>query len=106
MPLLKSTDSNKHGVEHYITTDGPPLHASARCLKQETQEKLEVAKVEFAKMERMGIIRRSNSPWASPLNIVLKPGGGWRSCGDFRCLDNTTVTTGTSHPTYKTSMAV
>ena len=31
VPHFKSTDSNKHVVEHYITTDGPPLHARA-CL--------------------------------------------------------------------------
>ena len=35
VPRFKSTGSNKHGVEHYITTDGPPLHAHARRLKQE-----------------------------------------------------------------------
>ena len=26
----------------------------------------------------MGIIHKSNSPWASPLHIVPKLGGGWR----------------------------
>ena len=39
----------------------------------------------------MGIIRCSNSPWASPLHIVPKPGGDWRPCGYSQHLNNTTV---------------
>lgn len=88
IPRFKPTDTNKHGVEHHIITKGPPLHARARRLDA---DKLEVAKSEFAEMERLGIIRRSNSPWASPLHIVRKPNGGWRPCGDFRRLNNATV---------------
>ena len=88
VPRFKSTDTNKHGVEHHILTEGPPLHARARRLDA---DKLAVAKSEFAKMEQLGIIRRSNSPWASPLHIVRKPGGGWRPCGDFRRLNDATV---------------
>ena len=77
-----------HGVQHHIPTAGPPVHARARRL---SPEKLAIARQEFAQMEQMGIIRRSNSPWSCPLHVAPKADGGWRPCGDYRRLNTVTI---------------
>ena len=79
--------SPAHGVQMHIPTTGPPVFARARRL---SPEKLRAAKEEFRVMEEMGIIRRSESPWASPLHIVPKSNGGFRPCGDYRRLNSVT----------------
>nr|XP_010789624.1 PREDICTED: UPF0693 protein C10orf32 homolog [Notothenia coriiceps] len=48
--------TTKHGVEHHITTEGHPVYARARRLNP---SKLAVARA--ATMERLGIVRRSDS---------------------------------------------
>ena len=64
----------KHGVFHDLPTVPGPVLAKARHLDP---EKLASAKAEFAKMEAAGIIRRSSSPWSSPLHMVKKSDSSW-----------------------------
>ena len=40
--------------------------------------------------KKMGIVRRSKSPWSSPLHIVPKSDCKWRPCGDYRRLNTST----------------
>ena len=86
--LLKPTFSTavvKHRVQHFIPTKDRPVFARARRL---APEKLKIAKAEFLEMEKMGIVQKSSSPWAAPLHMVSKQNGGWRSCGDYRKLND------------------
>src|SRR6266480_1500917 len=58
--------------------------------------KKEVIEKEIRDMLEKGVIRRSNSPWSSPVTLVLKPNGKWRFCIDYRKLNE--ITRKDNHP--------
>jgi hypothetical protein len=84
----KVLPASSHGVVHHLRMTGPPIALPFRRLDA---EKLAAAKADFMKMEAEDIIRRSSSPWASPLNLVKKLDGSWRPCSDFFRLNNINV---------------
>lgn len=45
-------------------------------------------KVLIEQMEKQGIIRKSTSPWSSPLVLVLKKNGKVRACVDYRMVNS------------------
>ncbi|CAE1249037.1 Transposon Ty3-I Gag-Pol polyprotein,Transposon Ty3-G Gag-Pol polyprotein [Acanthosepion pharaonis] len=70
----------RHNATHAIKTTGPPAHAQPRRLNP---NKLRVAKDEFEHRLKLGIIKPSSSPYATPLRMV--------PCGDYRLLNAQTI---------------
>src|SRR6266542_4759104 len=84
------TNVIKHKI---LTKDALPIaQAPYRC-KPKNRELLQN---EDLKLEQQGLVRKSASPWASPVVIVEKKGGDKRLCVDYRKLN--AVTKADSYP--------
>ena len=74
---------------HTINTgNAAPIKQAARRLPYHRRPELQAL---LQDMLRKGIIRESNSPWASPIVLVRKKDGTKRLCIDYRKLNKVTV---------------
>lgn len=77
------------GVFHFIPT-GTADPITQKPYKLSHSESLWL-KVELQRLLRLGVIRKSNSAWMSPVVLVKKPSGGLRLCVDMRLLNAATL---------------
>src|SRR6266487_3393771 len=83
-----------NAVKHTIDTgEEKPIKQKARRLSVKEKE---IEKEHIEEMLKKGIIRKSKSPWSSPVVFVPKKGGEIRFCIDFRRLNK--VTRKDNHP--------
>ncbi|GBC54389.2 enzymatic polyprotein, putative [Rhizophagus irregularis DAOM 181602=DAOM 197198] len=87
-------DEEKEGrtriVKHKIE-----IEEGVKPIKQkrykETEEKSKVIREEVDKLLKQGKIRKSNSPWSSPVTLAKKKTGKYRFCIDYRQLNKVTI---------------
>lgn len=98
----RSKISERSGIDHVahlIVKNGPPVTAPTRRLAPDS---LTFVKNESSTLFVNGIVHPSHSLWASLRHMVLKKDSiSWRSCGDYRSLNE--VTGSDDYPTYTTS---
>lgn len=81
-------------VQHVINTgDAAPIRQRPYRVPQAQKARIEKC---IDEMLEQGVVRPSNSPWASPVVLVKKPDGSDRFCVDFRAVNS--VTRKSSYP--------
>lgn len=76
-------------VKHRIRLDtDTPIRMPPRYFGEDERK---TARAELDKMLKAGVVRPSNSPFASEVVLVQKVGGSWRFCIDFRALNKSTI---------------
>ena len=68
--------------------DELPRKQAARRISYGARQ--EVAK-QFERMQKIGLIKPSKSPWSSPVVLVRKRDGTLRFCVDYRVLNSVTT---------------
>ena len=85
-PLIPKGKENRY--THEIDTEGNPPYFRPRKLNPKM---LDATKEHFQHLLKEGIVRESNSEYASPLHIVPKGKNDFRFVGDYRALNRQTV---------------
>lgn len=67
---------------------GAPVKQKPRRMASEKQES---ANQQIQQSLEVGLARRSNSSWASPIVMVRKKDGTYRLCIDYRALNDSTI---------------
>jgi hypothetical protein len=76
--------------DHRILLKPDAQSVAVRPYRYPTAHKDELER-QCAAMIDQGIVRRSDSPFSSPVLLVKKPDGSWRFCVDYRALNALTV---------------
>jgi len=80
----------KRAHDHRITLKTGAQPVAVRPYRYPAAHKDELER-QCAAMIAQGIVRRSDSPFSSPVILVKKPDGSWRFCIDYRALNALTV---------------
>ena len=95
--------SARTDVKHHIETGNtPPIKSKCRPLNPIIGEKV---KERLDNLEHRGIIRKSSSPWASPILVVAKGDNDFRLVADYRRINESIMGNAWTIPNIETSMA-
>jgi len=91
-PKIEKTNVIKHQIK--LNKNVEPISQMPYTIKD--PEKKKFLKKEISRMLKEGIIRKSMSPWSSPVVLVEKKDGTLRFCVDYRKVNK--ITKRDSHP--------
>ena len=89
-------------VEHAIITTGKPIRGKTRPLNPVLGKQV---RQQLLTWEKKNIIKKSRSPWSSPIVVVPKKNGKIRVCADYRELNKVTIKDSWPLPNIEASLA-